>query len=206
RSSGADAVAALIVGYGLVAFRDPHGIRPAVLGVRETSRGIERMVASESVALDALGFELERDLLPGEAVYIDKSGRLFSRISSKRARYSPCIFEFVYFPRPDSIIGKLSVYKARLRMGDALAAKIKRIRPDHELSFAIQVLGSSRTAAVHAASQGGLMYSGELIEKRYIGRTFILPEQSARRASVRRKLNAVDLEFRGKNVLRVDGL
>ncbi|HEX6995584.1 MAG TPA: amidophosphoribosyltransferase [Gammaproteobacteria bacterium] len=204
RCSGAYAVVALIVGFGLVAFRDPHGIRPAVLGVRETSRGTERMVASESVALDALGFELERDLLPGEAVYIDKTGRLFSRISSKRAGYSPCIFEFVYFARPDSIIDKLSVYKARLRMGDALADKIKRIRPDHDIDVVIPIPDTSRTAAMQVALRLGVKYREGFIKNRYIGRTFIMPEQSERRASVRRKLNAIDLEFRGKNVLLVD--
>src|SRR5690606_17191296 len=201
RCSGGYAVVGLIVGYGLVAFRDPHGIRPAVLGVRETKHGVERMVASESVALDALGFELERDLLPGEAVYIDRSGRLYSRISSKRAGYSPCIFEFVYFARPDSIIDKVSVYKARLRMGDALAEKIKRVRPDHDIDVVIPIPDTSRTAALQVATRLGLKYREGFIKNRYIGRTFIMPEQSMRRASVRRKLNAIDLEFRGKNVL-----
>src|SRR5690606_36449868 len=204
RCSGGYAVVGLIVGYGLVAFRDPHGIRPAVLGVRETKHGVERMVASESVALDALGFELERDLLPGEAVYIDMTGRLYSRISSKRAGYSPCIFEFVYFARPDSIIDKVSVYKARLRMGETLAEKIKRVRPDHDIDVVIPIPDTSRTAAMQVAHRLGLKYREGFIKNRYIGRTFIMPEQSVRRASVRRKLNAIDLEFRGKNVLLVD--
>lgn len=204
RCSGGYAVVALIVGFGIVAFRDPHGIRPAVLGVRETSRGIERIVASESVALDALGFELERDLLPGEAVYIDKSGELHSRISSKRAGYSPCIFEFVYFARPDSIIDKLSVYKARLRMGETLAEKIMRTRPDHDIDVVIPIPDTSRTAAMQVSHRLGVKYREGFIKNRYIGRTFIMPEQSVRTASVRRKLNAIDLEFRGKNVLLVD--
>ncbi|HEX5418825.1 MAG TPA: amidophosphoribosyltransferase [Gammaproteobacteria bacterium] len=204
RCSGAYAIVALIVGHGVVAFRDPHGIRPAVLGVRETPAGLERMVASESVALDALGFELERDVLPGEAVYIDKTGRLHSRISPTRASYSPCIFEFVYLARPDSIIDKLSVYKARLRMGDALAEKIRRTRPDHDIDVVIPIPDTSRTAAMQVAHGLGLKYREGFIKNRYIGRTFIMPEQSARQASVRRKLNAIDLEFRGKNVLLVD--
>jgi amidophosphoribosyltransferase len=204
RCSGGYAVIALINGYGIVAFRDPHGIRPAVLGVRKTAKGPERMVASESVALDALGFELERDLLPGEAVFIDKSGNLHSRVSPKRASYSPCIFEFVYFARPDSIIDKLSVYKARLRMGEALADKILRIRPEHDIDVVIPIPDTSRTAAMQVAHGLGVKYREGFIKNRYIGRTFIMPEQSARQASVRRKLNAIDLEFRGKNVLLVD--
>ncbi len=204
RCSGGYAVVALIFGHGVVAFRDPHGIRPAVLGVRKTADGVERMVASESVALDALGFELERDLLPGEAVYIDRQGKLYSRVSPTRASYSPCIFEFVYFARPDSIIDKLSVYKARLRMGDALAAKIARIRPDHDIDVVIPIPDTSRTAAMQVAHGLGVKYREGFIKNRYIGRTFIMPEQSARQASVRRKLNAIDLEFRGKNVLLVD--
>jgi amidophosphoribosyltransferase len=204
RCSGGYAVVALINGYGVVAFRDPHGIRPAVLGVRETRLGVERMVASESVALDALGFELERDLLPGEAVFIDKTGKLHSRVSPTRASYSPCIFEYVYFARPDSFIDKVSVYKARLRMGDALAEKITRIRPDHDIDVVIPIPDTSRTAALQVAHGLGVKYREGFIKNRYIGRTFIMPEQSARQASVRRKLNAIDLEFRGKNVLLVD--
>ncbi|MBN1237618.1 MAG: amidophosphoribosyltransferase, partial [Gammaproteobacteria bacterium] len=204
RCSGGYAVVAMIIGVGIVAFRDPHGIRPAVLGVRETPNGIERMVASESVALDALGFELERDLAPGEGVFIDHSGNLYSRRSSIRATYSPCIFEFVYFARPDSIIDKLSVYKARLRMGEALAEKIRRIRPDHDIDVVIPIPDTSRTAAMQVAHRLGVKYREGFIKNRYIGRTFIMPEQSARQKSVRRKLNAIDLEFRGKNVLLVD--
>jgi amidophosphoribosyltransferase len=204
RCSGGYAVVALIVGYGVVAFRDPYGIRPAVLGVRKTPQGIERMVASESVALDALQFEVERDILPGEAVFIDQNGTLHTREYSARAAYSPCIFEYVYFARPDSIIDKLSVYKARLRMGEALADKILRTRPDHDIDVVIPIPDTSRTAAMQVAHGLGLKYREGFIKNRYIGRTFIMPEQSARQASVRRKLNAIDLEFRGKNVLLVD--
>jgi amidophosphoribosyltransferase len=204
RCSGGYAVVAMIIGYGLVAFRDPHGIRPAVLGVRKTSRGIDRMVASESVALDALEFTLERDLAPGEAIFIDHNGKLYSRESSARAGYSPCIFEFVYFARPDSIIDKLSVYKARLRMGEKLAEKIQRLRPDNDIDVVIPIPDTSRTAALQVAHRLGVKYREGFIKNRYIGRTFIMPGQEERRASVHRKLNAIELEFSGKNVLLVD--
>lgn len=204
RCSGAYAVVALIVGHGIVAFRDPHAIRPAVLGVRETPDGVERMVASESVALDTLGFEIDRDVRPGEAVFVDQTGNIHSRQYEGTASYSPCIFEHVYFARPDSIIDKLSVYKARLRMGDTLAAKIKRLRPDHDIDVVIPIPDTSRTAAMQVAFGLGLKYREGFIKNRYIGRTFIMPEQAARQASVRRKLNAIELEFRGKNVLLVD--
>jgi len=204
RCSGAYAVVALIVGHGIVAFRDPHGIRPVVLGVRRTLNGIERMVASETVALDALGFDFERDIAPGEAVFIDKKGTVHSREFEGQINYSPCIFEFVYFARPDSIIDKMSVYKARLRMGEKLADRILRERPDHDIDVVIPVPDTSRTAAMQVAHGIGVKYREGFIKNRYIGRTFIMPEQSARRASVRRKLNAIDLEFRGKNVLIVD--
>jgi amidophosphoribosyltransferase len=204
RCSGGYAVVAMIIGYGIVAFRDPHGIRPLVLGVRETANGVERMVASESVALDAVGFELERDVLPGEAVFIDKRGFLHSRQTSARRGYTPCIFEFVYFARPDSIIDNLSVYKARMRMGEKLADKILRVRPDHDIDVVIPIPDTSRTAALQVATRLGVKYREGFIKNRYIGRTFIMPEQSARRASVRRKLNAIGLEFNRKNVLLVD--
>ena len=204
RCSGGYAVVAMIIGYGIVAFRDPHGIRPLVLGIRETPNGVEHMVASESVALDACGFELERDVLPGEAVFIDKRGYLHSRQTTARRGYTPCIFEFVYFARPDSIIDTLSVYKARLRMGEKLAAKILRVRPDHDIDVVIPIPDTSRTAAMQVAQGLGVKYREGFIKNRYIGRTFIMPEQSARKASVRRKLNAIGLEFAGKNVLLVD--
>ncbi|HEX9878153.1 MAG TPA: amidophosphoribosyltransferase [Gammaproteobacteria bacterium] len=204
RCSGGYAVVAMIIGVGIVAFRDPHGIRPAVLGIRETAQGIERMVASESVALDALGFKLERDVKPGEGIFIDKRGELFSREQRNGALYSPCIFEFVYFARPDSVIDKLSVYKSRLRMGEALAAKILRLRPDHDIDVVIPIPDTSRTAAVQVAHELGLKYREGFMKNRYIGRTFIMPGQAQRAASIRQKLNAIDLEFAGKNVLLVD--
>lgn len=204
RCSGAYAVVAMIIGYGIVAFRDPNGIRPLVLGSRESGGGLEHMVASESVALDALGFELQRDVLPGEAVFIDKAGKIHSRERKEKRPYTPCIFEFVYFARPDSIIDKLSVYKARLRMGEKLAEKILRLRPEHDIDVVIPVPDTSRTAAVQVAHELGVKYREGFIKNRYIGRTFIMPGQAERRASVRRKLNAIDLEFGGKNVLLVD--
>jgi amidophosphoribosyltransferase len=204
RCSGGYAVVVMIIGYGIVAFRDPHGIRPLVLGIRETAKGVEHMVASESVALDAVGFELERDILPGEAVFIDKRGFLHSRQSKARVGYTPCIFEFVYFARPDSIIDNLSVYKARLRMGEKLADKILRERPDHDIDVVMPIPDTSRTAAMQVATRLAVKYREGFIKNRYIGRTFIMPEQAARRASVRRKLNAIGLEFNGKNVLLVD--
>ena len=204
RCSGAYAVVALIVGHGIVSFRDPHGIRPAVLGRRETPQGTERMVASETVALDALGFEFERDVRPGEAVFIDHKGRLHSQAYEGDATFAPCIFEYVYFSRPDSILNNVSVYKARLRMGETLAEKIQRLRPDHDIDVVIPIPDTSRTAAMQVAHGLGLKYREGFIKNRYIGRTFIMPEQSERTASVRRKLNAIDLEFRGKNVLLVD--
>ena len=177
RCSGGYAVVAMIIGYGIVAFRDPHGIRPLVLGIRETPNGVEHMVASESVALDAVGFEIERDILPGEAVFIDKRGYLHSRQTSARRGYTPCIFEFVYFARPDSIIDNLSVYKARLRMGEKLADKILRVRPDHDIDVVIPIPDTSRTAAMQVAHGLGVKYREGFIKNRYIGRTFIMPEQ-----------------------------
>lgn len=204
RCSGAYAVTALIVGYGVVAFRDPYGIRPAVLGRRETPQGVERMVASETVALDALGFGFERDINPGEAVFINHAGELFSKPYQGDAVFSPCIFEYVYFSRPDSILNNVSVYKARLRMGEKLAEKILRLRPDHDIDVVIPIPDTSRTAAMQVAHGLGIKYREGFIKNRYIGRTFIMPEQAERQASVRRKLNAIDLEFGGKNVLLVD--
>ena len=204
RCHGGYAVVVMILGYGLVAFRDPHGIRPVCLGRRESPDGIERMVASESVAMDALGFELERDILPGEAVFIEVDGKLHSQQCGPRRSYTPCIFEFVYFARPDSIIDRISVYKSRLRMGESLADKILRERPEHDIDVVIPIPDSSRSSALQVAHRLGLKYREGFIKNRYIGRTFIMPGQEMRQKSVRQKLNAIDLEFRGKNVLLVD--
>jgi len=204
RCSGGYAVVAMIIGHGIVAFRDPNGIRPIVIGERETSTGTEYMVASESVALDSLAFEKVRDLRPGEAVFIENNGVLHSRDYSGETSYSPCIFEFVYFARPDSIIDRLSVYKARLRMGEQLAGQIVREWPDHDIDVVIPIPDTSRTSAVQVAYHLGVKYREGFIKNRYIGRTFIMPGQAERTESVRRKLNAIDLEFRNKNVLLVD--
>lgn len=204
RCEGAYAVVALVVGKGILAFRDPFGIRPLVLGRRETPEGVEHMVASESVALDLLGFELLRDVHPGEAVFIDLDGNLHARQCAASPRHAPCIFEYVYFARPDSIIDSISVYKARLRMGDRLAEKILREWPDHKIDVVIPIPDTSRTAAVQVAFALGVKNREGFIKNRYVGRTFIMPGQQDRIKSVRRKLNAIDLEFRDKNVLLVD--
>jgi len=204
RCKGGYAVVAMIIGHGIVAFRDPNGIRPIILGERETVSGTEYLVASESVALATLGFKKSRDLRPGEAIFISNDGQLHSRQYSGATSYSPCIFEFVYFARPDSIIDNLSVYKARLRMGEQLAGQIVREWPDHDIDVVIPIPDTSRTAAVQVAYHLGVKYREGFIKNRYIGRTFIMPGQAERTQSVRRKLNAIDLEFRGKNVLLVD--
>ena len=204
RCSGGYAVVALVVGHGIVAFRDPHAIRPLVIGQRETPTGNEYMVASESVALDVLQFERLRDVKPGEAIFIENAGVLHTREYSGETSYSPCIFEFVYFARPDSIIDNLSVYKARLRMGEQLAGQIVREWPDHDIDVVIPIPDTSRTSAVQVAYHLGVKYREGFIKNRYIGRTFIMPGQAERTKSVQHKLNAIDLEFRGKNVLLVD--
>ena len=204
RCSGGYAVVAMIIGHGIVAFRDPHGIRPLVIGGRETAEGTEYMVASETVALDVLGFRKLRDVRPGEAIFVQNDGTLHSHEHPGPIRHTPCIFEFVYFARPDSIIDNLSVYKARLRMGEQLAGQIVREWPDHDIDVVIPIPDTSRTSAVQVAHHLGVKYREGFIKNRYIGRTFIMPGQKERSESVRRKLNAIDLEFRGKNVLLVD--
>jgi amidophosphoribosyltransferase len=204
RARGGYAVVSLIVGHGLLGFRDPHGIRPLVIGKRESAQGAEYMLASESVALDMLGFTLLRDVAPGEAVFVDEFGRFYSQQCAPAARHAPCIFEYVYFARPDSIIDNISVHKARLRMGDLLAEKIKRIWPDHDIDVVIPIPDTSRTAAVQVAQLLGIKYREGFVKNRYIGRTFIMPGQEQRAKSVRSKLNVIDLEFRGKNVLLID--
>ena len=204
RCRGGYAVVALIMHTGILALRDPCGIRPLVLGYRDVGGRREHMVASESVALDVAGFELLRDVLPGEAVFIDLQGRLHTRQCVPAERRSPCIFEYVYFARPDSIIDNISVYKARLRLGEALADRIIAERPDHDIDVVIPVPDTSRTSALPLAHRLGVKYREGFIKNRYIGRTFIMPGQTLREKSVRRKLNAIDLEFRKKNVLIVD--
>jgi amidophosphoribosyltransferase len=204
RCRGGYAAVAMIPGFGLFGFRDPYGIRPAVYGKRETDRGTEYMIASESVALDINGFDLIADIAPGECVLIDVRGNLYRHQCAQQPILSPCIFEFVYFARPDSIIDNISVHKARSRMGKKLAAKIKRVWPEHDIDVVIPVPDTSRTAALQLANQLGVPYAEGFIKNRYIGRTFIMPGQQVRKKSVRQKLNAIDLEFRKKNVLLVD--
>ncbi|HEC06917.1 MAG TPA: amidophosphoribosyltransferase, partial [Thiolapillus brandeum] len=204
RCRGGYAAVAMIPGYGVIAFRDPHGIRPVVFGERDTPQGKEFMVASESVALDTLGFRLVRDVAPGEAIIITRTGEFHARICAEDTVRSPCIFEFVYFARPDSIIDDIFVHKARLRMGVKLAKKIKHEWPDHDIDVVIPIPDTSRTAALSLANKLKLRYTEGFIKNRYIGRTFIMPGQTARKKSVRRKLNPIDVEFKGKNVLLVD--
>jgi amidophosphoribosyltransferase len=204
RCRGAYAAVAMITGFGVVAFRDPYGIRPLVYGRRETEKGIEYMIASESVALDPLGFELVGDVLPGEAIFLGKNGSMAKRQCAEQPGYAPCIFEHVYLARPDSIIDNVSVYKARLRMGEVLAEKILRERPQHDIDVVIPIPDTSRTAALQLANNLGVKYREGFIKNRYIGRTFIMPGQQERKKSVRQKLNAIDLEFKGKNVMLVD--
>ena len=204
RCSGGYAVVAMIVGHGIVAFRDPHGIRPLVLGKHDVDGGTDYMVASESVALDVLQYDRVRDLKPGETIYIENGGTLHSREHRGNVRHTPCIFEYVYFARPDSILDEISVYKARLRMGEELAGKIVREFPDHDIDVVIPIPDTSRTSALQVAYHLGVKYREGFIKNRYIGRTFIMPGQAERAKSVRRKLNAIGLEFRGKNVLLVD--
>lgn len=204
RCRGGYAVIAMIASYGVVGFRDPNGIRPVVFGVRETDQGKEYMVASESVALDVLGFKLVRDIAPGEAVYIDVDGNFHSEQCAEKTALHPCIFEHVYFARPDSIIDNISVYKSRMRMGEYLATQILEERPDHDIDVVIPIPDTSRVSAQSLAYHLGVKFREGLMKNRYIGRTFIMPGQSQRKKSVRQKLNAIELEFKGKNVLLVD--
>jgi amidophosphoribosyltransferase len=204
RCRGAYAAVAMITGHGVVAFRDPFGIRPLVYGKRESPEGTDYMMASESVALDVLGYELIRDVAPGEAVFISLDGQIHTRQCADNPSVTPCIFEYVYLARPDSIIDNVSVYKARLRMGDKLADKLRRLRPDHDIDVVIPIPDTSRTSALQMANNLGIKYREGFIKNRYIGRTFIMPGQQQRKKSVRQKLNAIELEFKDKNVLLVD--
>lgn len=204
RCKGGYAAIAMITGYGILGFRDPYGIRPITFGKRETAQGVEYMIASESVALDVLGFDLIRDIAPGEVVFITREGELYTRQCAEHPVYSPCIFEYVYLARPDSIIDDIYVHKARLRMGEKLAAKIKREFSKLDIDVVIPIPDTSRTAALALATKLGVNYREGFIKNRYIGRTFIMPGQTQRKRSVRQKLNAIDLEFKDKNVLLVD--
>ena len=204
RVKGAYAAIGMIPGYGIFGFRDPNGIRPLILGERTTKKGTKYMLTSESVALTALGYKITRDVKPGEAIVIDREGNVHFQQCSDSSTLSPCIFEFVYFARPDSIIDNISVYKSRLRMGEKLAEKIKSKWSDEIIDVVIPVPDTSRTAALQLANELDLKYREGFIKNRYIARTFIMPGQKQRKKSVRQKLSAIELEFNGKNVLLVD--
>lgn len=204
RCAGAYAVIAMIVGYGIIGFRDPNGIRPIVYGKRETPQGDEYIISSETVALDAMGFERIADLAPGEAVYMTKDGEVSKQQCSDNPHLTPCMFEHVYFARPDSVIDNISVHRARMRMGIKLAEQIQREWTDHDIDVVIPVPDSGRTAAIELAMKLGVNYREGFIKNRYIGRTFIMPGQQVRKKSVRQKLNAIDVEFEDQNVLLVD--
>ena len=204
RCVGGYAVVCLVLGLGLVAFRDPNGIRPLVLGHRRVAAGDEYVLASESVALDILGFRRLRDVLPGEGLVVTGDGQLHSRPCAEPRPHAPCIFEYVYFARPDSMIEDISVHKARMRMGVALGEKLLRLRPDHDIDTVIPIPDTSRTSALELANVLGVKYREGFIKNRYIGRTFIMPGQVERVRSVRRKLNPIPLEFEDRVVLLVD--
>ncbi len=203
RCKGGYAVASLLLGYGLVAFRDPFGIRPLVLGQRWTAQGMEYAVASESVALDILGFELVGDVAPGEAILVTFDGQLHRRLCAD-AKPAPCLFEYVYLARPDSIMEGISVYQARVRMGETLAERILQLRPEHDIEVVMPIPDTSRSAALVLAQRLGVPFREGFVKNRYIGRTFIMPGQGERAKSVRRKLNAIGQEFKDKVVLLVD--
>jgi len=204
RVRGAYATIGMIPGYGIFGFRDPYGIRPLILGKRTTKGGTKFMLASESVALTALGYKIIRDVEPGETVVIDRKGNLHAQQCAENTKHSPCIFEFVYFARPDSIIDSISVYKSRLRMGERLATKIKNELINEKIDVVIPIPDTSRTSALQVAFELGIKYREGFIKNRYIARTFIMPGQKQRKKSVRQKLSAIELEFKGKNVLLVD--
>ncbi|MDO9221348.1 MAG: amidophosphoribosyltransferase, partial [Thiobacillus sp.] len=204
RCKGAYAVVAFISGHGLLAFRDPHGIRPLVIGINDQVTPHEYIIASESVAIDALGFRLLRDVAPGEAVFIDFQRQMHSRQCSDKPVLNPCIFEYVYLARPDSVIDGVSVYSTRLAMGVSLAKKILRDHADLKIDVVIPIPDTSRPSALQLANHLNVPYREGFIKNRYIGRTFIMPGQALRKKSVRQKLNAIAEEFKGKNVLLVD--
>mgnify|MGYP000582497411 CR=1 FL=1 len=204
RLKGSYAVVSLISGYGLLAFRDPFGIRPLCIGRMDTAQGPEWMIASESVTLEGLGFKFVRDVAPGEAIFIGVDGQFQSKLCAENARLNPCIFEYVYLARPDSLIDGVSVYQTRLHMGESLAEKIKREWKDLKIDVVIPIPDTSRPSALQLANALNVTYREGFIKNRYIGRTFIMPGQALRKKSVRQKLNPIGMEFKGKNVLLVD--
>lgn len=204
RIKGSYAVIALIAGHGLLAFRDPYGIRPLCFGELQTSEGMEIMVASESVALEGTGHQMVRDVAPGEAIFIDLEGRVHARQCAQAPTLNPCMFEFVYLARPDSVMDGISVYQARLNMGETLAQRVISTMPPNEIDVVIPIPESSRPSAMQLAHKIGKPYREGFVKNRYVGRTFIMPGQGVRKKSVRQKLNAISSEFRGRNVLLVD--
>ncbi|HYR01346.1 MAG TPA: amidophosphoribosyltransferase, partial [Casimicrobiaceae bacterium] len=204
RSRGAYAITAMIAGYGLLAFRDPYGIRPLIVGVNPAMGGTEYVVASESVALEALGFEVLRDVMPGEAIFVDQTGAFHARQCAAHPVLAPCIFEFVYLARPDSVIDGTSVYESRLHMGEQLGRKIRGLPEAKDIDVVIPIPDSSRPSALQLANSLGLTYREGFVKNRYVGRTFIMPGQAMRRKSVRQKLNPIGMEFKDKVVLLVD--
>lgn len=204
RCRGGYAVVVFIIGVGIIAFRDKFGIRPLIYGYRDTDEGREYMVASESVALDSQGYTVMADVKPGECIILPLEGNIERHQCVSDIRYAPCIFEQVYLARPDSMIDGISVYRTRMRMGERLAQKILREWPDHDIDVIIPIPDTSRTAALEMSQVMGVRYREGFIKNRYIGRTFIMPGQAQRKKSVRQKLNAIDLEFKDKNVLLVD--
>jgi amidophosphoribosyltransferase len=204
RVRGSYAVVAQIAGHGLLAFRDPYGIRPLCIGFNDTDKGPEYLIASESVALEGMGFRFLRDVHPGEAIFIDLDGKLYNRQCAENPTMNPCAFEFVYLARPDSIIDGASVYATRLKMGEYLADKVRREFTSGDIDVVMPIPDSSRPAAMELALKLNLDYREGFIKNRYIGRTFLMPGQAVRRKSVRQKLNAIASEFKGKTVLLVD--
>lgn len=204
RIRGAYAVVVMIQNFGLVAFRDDHGIRPLVYGVRQDELGKAVMVASESIALDALGYELVGDVMPDQSIIVTTAGDIHQHQHKTSVAFTPCIFEYIYLARPDSILNGISTYRARWRMGESLADKILQLMPNHDIDVVIPIPDTSRTSAIPLAERLGVHYSEGFVKNRYIGRTFIMPGQHVRKKTVKMKLNAIREEFAGKNVLLVD--
>ena len=204
RIKGSYAVVALIAGYGLLAFRDPFGIRPLIYGTAETPEGPSVIVASESVALEGTGHQVVRDIAPGEALFIDPNGNVHAKQCAENPTLNPCMFEYVYLARPDSVIDGISVYQARLNMGETLAQRLISTMPPSDIDVVIPIPESSRPSAMQLAQKIGKPYREGFVKNRYVGRTFIMPGQSVRKKSVRQKLNAIGVEFKGRNVLLVD--
>ncbi|MTE23947.1 amidophosphoribosyltransferase [Microbacterium sp. ZXX196] len=204
RIQGAYAVIAFIAGYGLLAFRDPFGIRPLILGRRDGEGGDEWVVTSESLVLENADYEVVREIAPGEAVFIANDGEMFSQQCAEDPRLAPCSFEYVYLARPDSVMNGVSIYESRLRMGEKLAATIARHIPADEIDVVMPIPDSARPAAMEVARVLGIEYREGFYKNRYVGRTFIMPGQAARKKSVRQKLNTMSMEFRGKKVLLID--